>query len=223
MKTLSVILPCLNEEASIGKTIQKIQTILKNKNLNGEIIVVDNASTDNSKKIAKQFPIKYIYEEKRGYGNAYLAGLKQAEGELVIMGDPDGTYDFNEIPRFLKELEDFDFIIGSRFLGEIKEGAMPFSHKYIGNPIIRLLLRFNGLKIKETCTGFIGIRRELIQKLNLKQPGMEFSSEFLVKAKRNNLKMKEIPIIYYPRQGKSKLNEIRDGLRHFSFLIKEAI
>ena len=139
------------------------------------------------------------------------------------MGDPDGSYDFDEIPRFLKELENFDLIIGSRFLGEIRRGAMPFSHRYIGNPIIRILLRFNGLRIKETCTGFIGIRRALIQNLNLKQPGMEFSSEFLIRAKKNNLKMKEIPIIYYPREGKSKLNEIRDGLRHFSFLIKEAM
>ena len=142
---ISIILPCLNEERSIGKSIEKIELTLKENNLNGEIIVVDNNSTDNSAKVAKQYKINYILEKRKGYGNAYLAGLNKAKGEYIIMGDPDGSYDFNEIPNFLKELEKNDFIVGSRYLGKMKKGAMPLSHKYIGNPIIRLFLRLNGL------------------------------------------------------------------------------
>ncbi|MCK5632694.1 glycosyltransferase family 2 protein [bacterium] len=215
---LSIILPCLNEECSIGKSIEKIELTFKENNLNGEIIIVDNNSTDNSAKVAKQYKINYIFEKKRGYGNAYLAGLNKAKGEYIIMGDPDGSYDFNEIPNFLKELEKNDFIVGSRYLGKMKKGAMPISHKYIGNPIIRLFLRLNGLKMKETCTGFIGINKNILKIINPKQTGMEFSSELLVKAKSNNITIKEIPITYHNRIGKSKINEIRDGLRHVFFL-----
>lgn len=221
-RQLSVILPCLNEEGSIGSAILKIQNVFNRYNLNGEIIVVDNGSTDNSASIANQYSIKYIYESNRGYGNAYLAGISQAQGRYLIMVDPDNSYDVTEIPKFLKELEQVDFVIGSRYLGQIKKGAMPWSHKYIGNPIIRLMLRLNGLRIKETSTGFVGIRRESLDRLNLKSTGMEFSSELLVKANKY-LRLKEIPITYNCRIGRSKLRNIPDGLRHINFLARSII
>lgn len=222
-KELSVILPCLNEEASIGECINVIKEVLVKNKINGEIIAVDNASNDSSPEIIKKSKVIYVYEEKKGYGNAYIAGIKKAKGKFLILGDPDGSYDFNEIPNFLKELKKNDMIIGSRYLGNITKGSMPLSHRYLGNPLIRILLRINGIKLKETCTGFVGIKKESLEKLQLKQPGMEFSSEFLVNAKKNNLSMKEIPITYHPRMGESKLDEIRDGIRHFNFLISSRI
>lgn len=215
---LSVILPCLNEEASVGKSIEKIKRVFKEYKIDGEIIAVDNNSTDNSANIIKQHNVKYIFKKERGYGNAYLEGLKHVKGDYLILGDPDGSYDFNEIPSFLQKLKEVDFVIGSRYLGKIKKGAMPFSHRYFGNPIIRLLLRMNGLNIQETCTGFVGFKKEVLNKLNLKQTGMEFSSELLVRVKQNNFKIEEYPITYHQRIGKSKINEIRDGLRHLKFL-----
>ena len=165
MLDVSVILPCLNEEESIGGNIKKIQTIFQRKNINGEIVVVDNGSTDNSATIAKQFKIKYIFEPKRGYGNAYLIGLKHAEGNYLILGDPDDSYDFNEIPKFLFYLKKHDVVLGSRFKGHIEKGAMPFLHQYIGNPGIRFLLKYlYGLHVSEPSTGFIGFKKEAFKR-----------------------------------------------------------
>ncbi len=224
MIKVSVVLPCLNEEESIGQSIQKIQNVFEKNEIDGEVIVVDNGSTDNSAKIAKQFKIKYIFELKKGYGNAYLSGFKHVKGDYLILGDPDNSYDFNEIPRFLVHLQNNDVVLGSRFKGEIKRGAMPFLHQYIGNPGINLLLRvlFN-IKVSESSTGFIGFRKEILKKLQLKEQGMEFSSEMLVRIKRNKLRIKEIPIVYHKRIGKSKLRTFRDGFRHLRFLVIERL
>jgi len=224
MAKVSVILPCLNEEESIGTSIQKIQKVFINYKIDGEIIVVDNNSTDNSSKIAKQFEIQYIFEPKRGYGNAYLSGLKSANGKYLIFGDPDNSYDFNEIPNFLFHLKEYDFVLGSRFKGKMEKGSMSSLHRYIGNPGIRFLLRILfGLKISEPSTGFFGIREEVLKQLKLKEPGMEFSSEILIRVKKNGLRLKEIPINYHKRAGKSKLRTFRDGFRHLKFMIKERL
>jgi len=224
MINVSVILPCLNEEESIGHSIKKIQDIFVRNNIDGEIIVVDNGSTDNSASIAKKYEIKYVFEPKRGYGNAYLTGFKHAKGKYLILGDPDNSYDFDEIPNFLLNLKNSDIVLGSRFLGKIEKGAMPSLHRYIGNPGLRLLFRIlYGLNVSESSIGCVGLRKEALKRLHLKEPGMEFSSEMLVKAKKNNLKLKEIPINYYRRSGKSKLRTFRDGFRHLHFLIKERL
>lgn len=227
MNKISIILPCKDEELAIKKCVNKIENVF-NKNKNYEIIIVDNNSVDNSAKVIRKLQqknkrIKYLFEKKIGYGNAYLRGVKCASGKFVIMGDCDGSYDFNEIPKFLKELKKNYLVVGSRYLGEIKKGAMPWSHRYIGNLIIRFLLKIHKVDLREVCTGFIGIRKSALDSLELKSQGMELSSEILVKAKKNNLKTKEIPIKYSPRIGKSKLKEIRDGLRHLIFLTREAI
>ena len=222
MANVSVILPCLNEEKSIGESIKRIQAVFKWHDIDGEIIVVDNGSTDNSALIARRFPVTYVYEPRRGYGLAYQAGFAKATGEKVVMGDPDSSYDFNDIPRFLSGLERSDVVLGSRFLGTMEQGAMPFLHRYVGNPFLRFLLRrLFGLQISESCTGFLAIRREKIGLLNLKEPGMEFSSEMLVRIKKKNLGLTEIPINYYRRMGHSKLRTFRDGWRHLAFMLRE--
>lgn len=224
MTSVSVVLPCLNEEDGVGHAIQTIINVFREQSVAGEIIVVDNGSTDRTAEIVKQFPVKYIYEQKRGYGNAYLAGFREAVGTYVIMGDPDSSYNFKDIPRFLAELENHDAVLGSRFMGTMEKGAMPFLHRYVGNPGMLLLFRLLfGLTLTEPSTGFLGIHRDLISSLNLKEPGMEFSSEVLVRIKKQNFSLKEIPIDYTIRTGSSKLRTFRDGLRHFRFLLREKI
>src|SRR3989338_2585414 len=224
MPTVSVILPCLNEEESIGASIRKIQTVFQKNYINGEDVVVDNGSTDHSAAIAQQFQITYVYAPLRGYGCAYRAGFKRATGEYIILGDPDNSYDFNEIPEFLSRLTTHDVVLGSRFVGNIEKKAMPFLHRYVGNPALRFLLRFLfGLKISEPRTGFLGIKRDKLMLLDLKEPGMEFSSEMLIKIKKNNLRLKEIPINYHRRAGTSKLRTWRDGFRHLGFFLKKLL
>lgn len=224
MEKISVILPCLNEEEGIGGAIETIFQVFDTHRIKGEIVVVDNGSTDKTAEIARRYPIAYVYEPNRGYGNAYRAGFACATGTHVIMGDPDSSYDFNDIPRFLAELETHDAVLGSRFMGTMEKGAMPFLHRYVGNPGMLLLFRLLfGLRLTEPSTGFLGIRRNLISSLNLKEPGMEFSSEVLVRIKKQNFLLKEIPINYMARTGSSKLRTFRDGFRHFRFLLREKI
>ena len=222
MANVSVILPCLNEEKTIGESIKNIQEVFKRGAIDGEIVVVDNGSTDHSALIARKFPITYVYEPRHGYGLAYQAGFAQAAGGVVVMGDPDSSYDFNDIPRFLSHLEGHDVVLGSRFLGRMEKGAMPLLHRYVGNPFLRFLLRsLFGLRISESCTGFLAIRRDKLELLELKEPGMEFSSELLVRIKQKNLHLAEIPINYYRRAGNSKLRTFRDGWRHLIFMVRE--
>lgn len=218
-KDVSVVLPCLNEEKGVGFCIDKIKETAETNNLNVEIVVVDNGSVDRSCEIVKDKGVNLILESRKGYGNAYLAGLKNAKGKYIIMGDSDGSYDFSEISRFVNYLKnDYDFVIGNRFNKNMENMAMPFLHKYIGNPLLRLFLKFKGWKNKEVCTGFVGVKKECILGMDLKESGMEFSSEILVKAVKDNLKIKEIDIVYHKRFGKSKLRTFRDGWRHFWFL-----
>lgn len=222
MADVSIILPCLNEEEGIGASVGKILSVFRTHAIHGEIIVVDNGSTDRSAAIAKQLPVTYVYEPRRGYGRAYRAGFKRATGRYLIMGDPDSSYDFNDIPRFLSRLEMYDVVLGSRFLGRMEKGAMPILHRYVGNPGLRLLLRILfGLQVSEPSTGFLAIRRDKLALLHLKERGMEFSSEMLVRIKKNGLRLVEIPIHYHRRAGNSKLRTFRDGWRHLAFMARE--
>lgn len=224
MPTVSVILPCLNEAESIGDALRTVSSVFTTHALDGEIIVVDNGSTDGSTGIIKHSAARYIYEPRRGYGNAYRAGFREVQGNIVIMADPDNSYDLTEIPNFLTALTDCDAVLGSRFRGTMEPGAMPFLHRYIGNPGLRLLFfLLYGIRLSEPSTGFLAIRREHLPLLKLREPGMEFSSEMLVRIHRCGLKMKEIPIDYHRRAGTSKLRTFRDGFRHLSFLLKERL
>lgn len=215
---VSVILPCRDEEKSIGLCIKQIQKTLTTNKIKGEIIVSDS-STDNSYKIAKKLDVKIVKHDKEGYGLAIKEGVKAAKGEIIIFADCDGTYDFTEIPRFLEALKDADMVLGTRLKGKIMKGAMPWLHQHIGNPMLtRLMNLFFGSKITDTQSGFRAIRKDKFESLDLKTNGMEFASEMIIKAVKKNFRIKEIPIKYYKRYGSSKLETFRDGWRHLKYI-----
>ncbi|MBC7099529.1 glycosyltransferase family 2 protein [Candidatus Bipolaricaulota bacterium] len=220
---ISVIIPALNEEGVVGKTIKSVPVDkLEDKGFKVEIVVVDNASEDNTALEAKEAGAKVVKEEKRGYGNAYQRGFKEAKGDIIIMADADSTYPMEMIPEFIKPiLEGYDFVIGDRLNGMIEDGAMPALHRYIGNPLLSKMLNilFNN-NITDTHCGMRAIRRETLKKLDLKAPGMEFAIEMVIEATEKNLKIKEIPIPYRRRQGEAKLHSFKDGWRHIKYMLK---
>ena len=217
---ISVILPCRNEEEGIGICIESIEQVFEENVINGEIIVSDS-STDNSVGIAGKYNVKIVKHDKEGYGIAYLEGLKAAEGNHIFMADADGTYDFRQIPEFLKYLnQGFDFVIGNRFKGEIETGAMPWLHRHVGNPILSFLFRvFFKSKLRDIHCGMRAITKKGLDRLNLRTTGMEFASEMVTKAIKRKLKTKELPINYYVRRGESKLRSFADGWRHLRFML----
>ena len=225
-RELSVVLPCLDEELAIGQCLDQIRTVIQTHNLDAEVVVVDNGSTDSSRRIleeyAKNFPELRITEEvRRGYGLAYLKGFSIAEGKYIFMMDADGTYDFKDIPRFLEEISmGYDLIVGNRFASRMEKGVMPLLHRYIGNPILSFITRiFFKLKIHDIHCGARMIRKEVLSNMALYTAGMEFASEMIVKASRQDLKISEVPISYHTRIGKSKLKSFSDGWRHLRFLL----
>jgi glycosyltransferase involved in cell wall biosynthesis len=219
MVRVSVVLPCRNEEKTIGICIGKIKRVFEERGIDGEIIVSDSSS-DRSGEIAEGLGAKVVRHNKNGYGNAYLEALGEAGGDFVIIGDADNTYDFLEIPKLLDKMESCDFVIGSRMRGDIKRGAMKSLHRYVGNPALNLMFNiFYGTDLSDTHSGFRGIRREALERLNLSCTGMEFALEMITEAKKNGLVISEVPITYYPRGGVSKLNSFRDGWRHVRFII----
>ena len=221
MVDVSVIIPSLNEEKSIGTCIEKVKKVFREHNIDGEIIVSDN-STDRTPEIARSLGAKVITPDKRGYGYAYLYALKYARGKYIIIGDADNTYDFLEIPKLLEPLKkgEADLVIGSRFKGKILPGAMPWLHKYIGNPILTWFLNvFFKAGVSDAHSGFRAFTREALEKIKLRCHGMEFASEMIIEAVRRGLRIKEVPITYYPREGESKLSSFRDGWRHLKFML----
>ncbi len=218
---LSVTLPCLNEEETIGLCINKIKQIFVDLKINGEIIVCDNTSTDRSVSIAKKLGAVVVHEPKRGYGSAYITGLSAAKGQILIMGDADNTYDFLEIPKFIDALSHgYDLVIGNRFKGNIHKQAMPWMNRYLGNPVLSGLCRvFFRTSISDFHCGLRAMTREAYAKLNLKCLGMEFATEMIVEALQKKLKIKEIPIDYHPRLGQSKLSPALDAWRHMRFML----
>ncbi len=218
---VSIIIPCKDEEKTIGIVIGKAVSTLKQEGLDGEIIVSDN-STDNSGDIAQKLGAKIVTPKKNGYGNAYLEGIRHARGTYFILADADDTYDLREMPKFLKPLlaDDADFIMGSRFKGEIKKNSMPWLHRYIGNPLFtRLLNLLFKTNISDSHCGMRAITREAYERLDLKSEGMEFASEMVIEAARKKLRITEAPITYYPRLTPSKLHSWGDGWRHLRFMM----
>lgn len=217
---VSVIMPCLNEEQTIGASIQKAWEGAQKTGLPAEVIVVDNGSTDRSIEIAKQNGARVIEESRKGYGSAYLRGFKEAQGDLIVMGDSDDTYDFRILDQFIKPLQEgFELVNGNRLGGKILKDAMPALHRYVGVPFLSWFLnKLFGLKISDAHCGLRSFKREILPRLDLSSPGMEFASEMLIKAGLKKIRMVEIPITYYPRKGQSKLRTFRDGLRHLNFM-----
>lgn len=218
---VSVVMPCLNEEETIGACVKKALEGIRKTGLPGEVIVSDNGSTDRSVEIAKELGARVISQPKKGYGNAYRAGFDAARGKYVIMGDSDDTYDFTEIDKFVEKLrEGNEYVLGSRFAGTILPGAMPWLHQYIGNPVLTGILNFMfGLKSSDAHSGFRAFTKDAYRRMRLQTTGMEFASELVINAARAKLKVAEVPIIYYPRGGESKLRSFRDGWRHLRFML----
>ncbi|MCZ7392300.1 MAG: glycosyltransferase family 2 protein [Candidatus Methanoperedens sp.] len=221
MSPVSVIIPCMNEEKTIGAVISKAKSTLMQEGLEGEIIVSDN-STDNSRDIARKMGAKIIIPQKNGYGSAYLEGIRHAKGTYLILADADDTYDLKEMPGLLKPLlsGEADFVMGTRLKGEIKKNSMPWLHRYIGNPLLTGTLNWLfKTKLSDAHCGMRAITRDAYEKLDMKSEGMEFASEMIIEAAKKKLRITEVPITYYPRQTPSKLHSWGDGWRHLRFMM----
>jgi len=220
---VSVVIPCLNEANSIGICVEKAQKALADSGLRGEIVVADNGSTDGSIEIAERFGARVIPVAQRGYGSALKTGIRAARGAFIIMGDADDSYDFGEVPRFVDEWrKGSEVVMGNRFAGEIKPGAMPWHHKYIGNPGLTALLNlFFHSGIGDTHCGMRGFTREVFDRMDLRSSGMEFASEFVIKAAQLGAKTSEIPItLWKDKRGRPPhLRSFRDGWRHTRFML----
>ena len=217
---VSVVIPCLNEAGNIEACIAMARAGLEAGGIRGEVIVADNASEDGSGELAERAGAVVVHERRRGYGSAYLAGFAAARGRYIVMVDADLTYDFKEIPRFVRELEEgADFVVGDR-MDNIHPGAMPWLHRYVGNPVLtRVLNLFYRTGIKDAHCGMRGLRRDILPRLDLRSTGMEFASEMVIRASKENLEIRQFPIEYRPRAGESKLSSFRDGWRHLRFLL----
>ncbi len=218
---ISIVLPCLNEEEAIGGCISTLQRIIAQQHLSAEIVVVDNASTDRSAEIALAHGARVVYQPVRGYGNAYLKGFAEAKGTYIVMADADNTYDLSEVNDFVQPLRDgYDFVVGNRFAGRMAKGAMTFSHRYIGNPLLSGMLRlFFRTKIRDAHCGMRAFTWASYPRMRLRTGGMEFASEMVINAAKADLKITERPISYAPRIGESKLHTVRDGWRHLRFML----
>jgi glycosyltransferase involved in cell wall biosynthesis len=220
MPLVSVVIPCLNESENIEACVSAALEAIVRMGVNGEVVVADNNSEDNSAELAERAGARVIVERRRGYGSAYLAGFEASRGRYIVMADADLTYDFDEIPRFVAALEEgAEMVIGDR-MDNIQPGAMPWLHQYIGNPILTGLLNlFFRTGISDAHCGMRALRRDVLPRLDLRTTGMEFASEMVIRASKENLKIAEFPIEYHPRGGESKLSSFRDGWRHLRFLL----
>ncbi|HXM87737.1 MAG TPA: glycosyltransferase family 2 protein [Solirubrobacteraceae bacterium] len=217
---VSVVIPCLNEAGNIEECVRSARDALRQMQVSGEVVVADNDSEDDSARLAEQAGARVVVEQRRGYGSAYLAGFAASRGRYIVMADADLTYDFNEIPRFVEALEQgAEMVIGDR-MDNIQPGAMPWLHRYIGNPILTGLLNvFFRTGISDAHCGMRALRRDVLPRLDLRTTGMEFASEMVIRASKEHLQIAEFPIEYHPRGGESKLSSFRDGWRHLRFLL----
>jgi len=218
---ISVIIPCLDEEEAVGKVVDQAFEGIRRSGRTGEVIVVDNGSSDASPQIARAHGAIVVSETRRGYGSAYLAGLDVARGDYLVMGDADDTYPLDELGTFVDGLEaGTDLVIGSRFKGTIHGDAMPFLNRFVGNPVLTGMLNVMfGVRVSDAHCGMRALRRDALPKLDLHSTGMEFASEMVFKAYRRGLAVSEVPIDYYPRVGESKLNRFGDAWRHVRFML----
>jgi glycosyltransferase involved in cell wall biosynthesis len=218
---ISVIIPCLDEEEAVGNVVDQAFEGIRRSGRTGEVIVVDNGSSDTSPQIARAHGAIVVSEVRRGYGSAYLAGLDVARGDYLVMGDADDTYPLDELGTFVDSLAaGTDLVIGSRFKGTIHGDAMPFLNRFVGNPVLTGMLNVMfGVRVSDAHCGMRALRRDALGVLDLHSTGMEFASEMVFKAYRRGLAVSEVPIDYYPRVGESKLNRFGDAWRHVRFML----
>ncbi|MFH1552844.1 MAG: glycosyltransferase family 2 protein [Candidatus Omnitrophota bacterium] len=219
---LSVVMPCLNEEETVGTCIKKAFSSIEKMGIKGEVVIADNGSTDRSISIAESLGARVVAESIKGYGKALIKGISESRGKYVLMGDADDSYDFSSIEGFVEKLkEGYDLVMGTRLKGEIKKGAMSLSHR-LGNPVMTWILNiFYRTGISDVNCGLRAFTKKAFEKLDLKCGGMEFASEFVVKSIKEKLKIAEIPIILY-KDGRSRpphLRTIHDAWRHLRFLL----
>lgn len=220
---LTVLMPCLNEAETIVTCIEKARQSIDAMGINAEVLIADNGSTDGSQDLARSHGARVIDVAQKGYGNALKAGIAHAYGRFIIMGDADDSYDFLGLEPFVQKLrEGYDLVMGNRFLGGVQEGAMPFLHRYLGNPVLSFIGRlFFRVPIGDFHCGLRGFDRQKMLELSLVCDGMEFASEMVVKAAKKNLAICEVPTTLAP-DGRSRpphLRSFRDGWRHLKFLL----
>lgn len=220
---LTILMPCLNEAETLATCIDKARGFLARSGVRGEVLISDNGSTDGSQDIAHAHGARVIATSQRGYGAALASGIAAARGRFVIMGDADDSYDFAHLDAFVRELRDgADLVMGNRFAGGVAPGAMPWHHRYIGNPVLSFFGRlFFKTPIRDFHCGLRGFRRDAIRDLNLRTTGMEFASEMVVKATLSQLDVREVPTTL-KKDGRSRpphLRSFRDGWRHLRFLL----
>jgi glycosyltransferase involved in cell wall biosynthesis len=217
---VSVVIPCLNEQDNIESCVRRALDALAAGGIPGEVVVADNASEDRSAELARAAGARVVTENRRGYGSAYLAGFAAARGRYLVMADADLTYDFAEIPRFVEALDEgAELVMGDR-MDNIHPGAMPWLHRYVGNPVLTGVLNFFfRTGVSDAHCGMRALRRDVLPRLDLRTTGMEFASEMVIRASKEKLHIREFPIEYHPRGGESKLSSFRDGWRHLRFLL----
>jgi glycosyltransferase involved in cell wall biosynthesis len=219
-RLVSVLMPCLNEAETIERCVEEAQAALEQAGLSGEVLVIDNGSDDGSAELARNAGARVLHEPRRGYGSAYLTGLEAARGDYIVMADADLTYDFGDIPRFVARLDEgAELVMGDR-MKNIRPGAMPWLHRYFGNPVLTGILNlFYRAGVEDAHCGMRALRREVLPRLDLQTTGMEFASEMVIRAAKEDLRIAQVPIEYHPREGESKLSTWRDGWRHLRFLL----
>jgi glycosyltransferase involved in cell wall biosynthesis len=220
---LTVVMPCLNEERTLPRCIGKALNAMREHGIVGEVVIVDNGSTDRSVVVAREHGARVVHQPLKGYGNALRKGFDEARGQFIIMGDCDESYDFHDIPRFVDQLrKGSELVMGNRLQGAIKPKAMPWLHQRLGNPgltwFLNLLFRTNS---NDVYCGMRGMRREAVARMNLQMPGMEFAPEMVIKSTLAGLQVDEIPITLWPdgRDRKPHLRSFRDGWRGLRFML----
>jgi hypothetical protein len=215
------VLPCLNEEDSVGLVVQEALQALRAAHISGEVLVVDNGSDDRSAEVAQEAGARIIHEPRKGYGRALRSGISEAVGSIVVMADADWTYDMTKLSVLIEPVRtgEADITIGSRLQGATRH-TMPALHRYVGTPALTALVRASGSnQVPDSQSGFRCFRKEAVSALGLKADGMEFASEMLIKASRRNLRIVDIPTGYRKRIGTSKLNTLADGWRHLRLIL----
>ncbi len=220
---VSIVMPCLNEAETLASCIQKAQNAIEKDGLAAEIIVADNGSTDGSQVIAKELSVRVVPIDRKGYGSALIGGINAASGRFVIMGDADDSYDFTAIAPLIDKLhEGYDLVVGNRFRGGIESGAMPWSHRWVGNPVLTFISRvFFHTPVGDMHCGLRGFRKEAYERMRLRATGMEFASEMVIKASLKRMRIAEVPVTLRPdgRTRPPHLRTWRDGWRHLRFML----
>ena len=220
---VSIVMPCLNEVETLARCIDKARRGIEDGGLSAEIIVADNGSTDGSQAVARELGVRVVEVSRKGYGSALIGGIDAARGRFVIMGDADDSYDFTAIAPLVEKLrEGYDLVMGNRFEGGIQSGAMVWSHRWIGNPVLTFISRlFFHTPVSDMHCGLRGFRKDAYDKLRLQATGMEFASEMVIKASLQKMRIAEVPVTLSP-DGRSRpphLRTWRDGWRHLRFML----